>query len=454
MLDRSKFKATSVAQTIQKDSELNQSMGRDGGSRTDYIKFDNGANLIRIYPPHPEEDGGGNTFAEPKVTVFLPMMVVQRDDRGQEMIDPSTRRPIVKESVKSVFNSRIHGNTPKDLVEEYINYSRERLEEDIKVCQDSKTKAFLQSKVEAITGNFMKKIQGLKYKTAWVMYVDKMVGNTPKFGMLEIGPAIKDRLNSLAASTDTAGDPLATDPFTDIELGRAVIVTYNKDATRAQDYYKTELDNSMTNQVIANRTYQLPRTFPFSDDQLEKFMKVTPLAKRFQGAFKKRDFQLQLEGLEFFDTKNQIGTFEDSRWLEICEEIAGYYPDEDEQESTAKVEEKDDRNPKVDIVDASNEDMFDAMTRKELAAWLKTNKTGILVKPMMSDDQIRELAREWIGDQEALEGSDVEDQVEEEQPSELEVEEQPSITTQAPEATATISPTDRLAAMRQRMQGK
>jgi len=324
-LDRSKFKATSVAATVQKDAELSSSLGRNN-DRVDYLKWNNGSNLVRIYPPHPEEDGGSDVFAEAKVTVWLPMMVAQKDANHQEMLDPKTRRPIMKEGAKSVFNSRIHGGTPKDLVEEYIAFSRERLTEDLKVCQDAKSKAFIEDKIEAITGNFMKKVQGLKYKQAWVIYTDHIVGGVPKFGMFEIGPAIKDRLNSIAASTDTGNDPLATDPFTDIETGRAIIVTYDKEAKQAKDYYKVELDNAIENTIINGKTYPLPRMFPLSDEQLEKFMKATPLAKKFRNVFKRRDFDLQLEGLEFFDSKNQIGTFEDQTWLGICEEISAYYP--------------------------------------------------------------------------------------------------------------------------------
>lgn len=457
-LDRSKFKATSVAKTIKKDNELNHSMGRDGGARTEYIRFNQGANLIRIYPPHPAEMGGGEVFAEPKVTIFLPMMVVQRDERGAEMIDPATRRPILKESVRSVFNSRIHGGTPKDLVEEYISFTRGKLEEDLKSCQDGKTKGFIQSKIEAIDGNFAKKIQGLRYRQAWAMYVDHIVGGTPKFGILEVGLAVKDRLNSLAASTDDGNDPLATDPFTDLETGRAIIVTYNKEAKRPTDYYKTELDNAMVNEVIGGRNYSLPRTFPISDAQLENFIKVTPLKKRFHNVFKKSDFELQLEGLEFFDTKHQMGTFEDPMWLEICEEISAYYPDEEDVPNVTEEAEE---------IAEYDGDMFDTMTRKELGVFLKANKTGLLIKPTMSDDDVRDMAREWLEAQEATDMSEqeveeeveveVEQEVEEEQPEEIEEEPTPKKTTKKPaakkEEAAATAPQDRLAAMRAKMKG-
>lgn len=449
-LDRSKFKATSVAATVQKDAELSSSLGRNG-DRVDYLKWNNGSNLVRIYPPHPEEDGGSDVFAEAKVTVWLPMMVAQKDANHQEMLDPKTRRPIMKEGAKSVFNSRIHGGTPKDLVEEYIAFSRERLTEDLKVCQDAKSKAFIEDKLEAITGNFMKKVQGLKYKQAWVMYVDHIVGGVPKFGMVEVGPAIKDRLNSIAASTDTGNDPLATDPFTDIETGRAIIVTYDKEAKQAKDYYKVELDNAIENTIINGKTYPLPRMFPLSDEQLEKFMKAAPLAKKFRNVFKRRDFELQMEGLEFFDSKNQIGTFEDQTWLGICEEISAYYP-EDNDEAATEAEEASREVVDVvvaEVVEEPEEDKFGLMTRKELADFAKINKTGLIIKPTLSDDSIRESLREW----EIAQDIEVEEeQTDEDAAPEVHEEIPPVVESSTKVPEATISTQDRLAEMRKRMQ--
>lgn len=457
-LDRSKFKATSVAATVQKDAELSNTLGRNN-DRVDYLRWNNGANLVRIYPPHPEEDGGSDVFAEAKVTVWLPMMVVKKDANHQEMVDPKTRRPIMEEKSKSVFNSRIHGGTPKDLVEEYIAFSRERLTEDLKVCQDAKEKAFLESKLETITGNFTKKIQGLKYKQAWVMYIDQIVGGVPKFGMSEIGPAIKDRLNSIAASTDTGNDPLATDPFTDIETGRAIIVTYDKEAKQAKDYYKVELDNAIENTSIGGKVYPLPRMFPLSDEQLENFMKATPLAKKFKNVFKRRDFELQMDGLEFFDSKNQIGTFENPTWISICEEISAYYP---EEEDTTANEAEETSHEVVDVVvtveatvEEPEEDKFGLMTRKELADFAKINKTGLIIKPTLSDDSIRESLREWELAQEDYTSD--EQFADENQIPEPEVaEEVPPVAETTQVAAETVSPQDRLAAMRQRLasQGK
>lgn len=447
--DRSKFKPTVVAAVIEQDKELASSLGRDGGTYTKYLKFEDGNNLLRIYPAHPEDVGGGDMFAEPKVTVWLPMMVVERDSNGQEIIEGG--RPKMKESSRTVFNSRIHGNTEKDLVEEYVRMATEMLEEDLKVCQDPVEKSKIEDKLHRLRGNYKLKIQGLNYKQAWVMYVDRIVGNTHTFGPIEIGPAVKDRLNSLAAAGDSGeGGVIVTDPFTDPDTGRAILVKYNSKATKPQDYYNTELDQVTIPTKIEGRTYPIPRTFPLSDDQLEQFMKVTPLAKRFKDCFTRRDFDLQSEGLQFFDAKYGIGLFQNNEFLDVYEEIDAYYPElteennqqgesNNEQSTTAPIQGEEVTHVEEEPVG----DAFDLMTRKELGDWHKNNRTGILIKPTMSDDDIRNSARNW----EYQQAEEAQVEAEQEQPAAV-VEQQEQPVQQAPQATTQTTASDRIAAMR------
>jgi hypothetical protein len=455
-LDRSKFKSTVVATVVEQDKELASSLGRDGGSYTKYIKFEDGENLIRIYPPHPEEDGGGDVFAEAKVTTFLPMMVVEKDNNRQDIMENG--RPKLKESVRSVFNSRIHGNTPMDLVEEYIKMASENLEEDLKVVQDPVAKSQIVEKLNRIKGNYALKIQGIGYKQAWVMYIDRIVGQSATFGPIEIGPAVKDRLNAIAASSDSANNPLATDPFTDLDNGRAVKVFYNKSASKPQDYYKAELDNVLTPTVIAGQTYNLPRTFPITDEQLEAFNKVTPLAKRFKNCFTRRDFELQFEGLSFFDKKHGINLFQNSAFIDVCEQIDAYYPEieeEAEKETSAthhattpldNVQPIKAEAAPVPVVE-ENVDQFTMMSRKELGDWCKLNKVGLLIKPTLSDENIRDHARQWLAGQDAM--AQMQSENYEEYASEVTDEQlEAAAPVEEQQTTTQTTVTDRLAAMK------
>lgn len=431
--DRSKFKATKVAEAVKQDEELASSLGNQRNGFTSYIRLKEGKNMIRIYPPHPEEMGGGDTFAEPKVTLFLPMMVPDRDTNGQPLTD-KTGRPILKESVKSVYNSRIHGGTEKDLVEEYIAFAIDKFEKELKEADSPNEKAAIEARLEKIKGNYKKKVQGLNYRQAWALYVDEIIIATGKtnFGTLEVGKAIKERLNALSMAADDGEDVIATDPFTDPDTGRAVQIEYNKNATKPQDYYKTELDQKTTTEAINGRNYTVNRTFPLSDDQLAAFMEVEPLAKRFKNCFTRKDYNLQLEGLEFFDKKNGLGIFNDPEWIEIVEEIDGYYPeiDDENNEDTAldRSEKKVNKATKTtatrgrlserEVLEQSEEveeeeqseeeegDQFDLMSRLELSSWHKKNATGLVVKPSITTDELRELAREFLADSQVEEEDD------------------------------------------------
>lgn len=467
-LDRSKFKTTVVATIVEQDKELASTLGRDGGAYQKYIKFEDGDNLLRIYPAHPEEDGGGDAFAEPKVTVFLPMMVPERDANGQIIMENG--HPKLKESVKSVYNSRIHANTPKDLVEEYVRMSTERLTEDLKICQIASEKSKINDKLNRLRGNYAMKIQGLNYKSAWVMYVDRIVGQSKTFGPIEIGVAVKEGINTVAASSDSGTNPLATDPFTDLDNGRAVLVKYNKSATKPQDYYKVSLDNALIPTIIAGQPYELPRKFPLTDDQLEQFMKVTPLAKCFKNCFTRKDFELQFEGLSFFDNKYSIGLFQDAEFINVCEEIDAYYPEEEEtqegdaeQSTTQATAAPIVAEAAAPVMEESNQDAFDFMDRKELADWHKANQTGILIKPTMTDDNIRNLARQFQIDVEAIASvapvEEVAETVEEvatetiEEVAQEMIEEAPAAEQAEEQSQATVETTtaaDRMAAMRAR----
>lgn len=423
-LDRSKFKATSIAKAVEQDQEIAASLGKSRSGFTGYIKLEDGVNIIRIYPPHAEEDGGGEVFAEPKVTVFLPMMVPERDSQGQEIIENG--RPKLKEGVKSVFNSRIHGNTEKDLVEQYVSIGLKKLEREMEGQSDPKKVAEITEKINRLKGNYALKIQGLNYQSKWALYADRIVGKTATFGTLEIGAAIKERLNSLAASTDSENNPLATDPFTDIEEGRAVVITYNKSATKPQDYYKTELDAVMEDAVIAGKTYKMPRLFPLTDEQLEVFDKAEPLKKRFVNVFSRKDFNLQMEGLEYFDQKHKIGLFQDDEFIAVCEEIDGYYPDDttNEEDGSGVIETQATHAPVV--ADEPEHDMFDLMDRKELGDWHRANKSGVIVKPTIKDDQLRDMAREHLAAMEeegGLEAEEVNSNEDDSQAEETQVEE-------------------------------
>jgi len=397
-LDRSKFKATKVATMVAKDKEVESALGKTRGERADTLTIEEGKNKFRFYPPHPEDMGGGDVFAEPVVRCFLPMMVEEMKD-GKPVMEGG--RPKLKESAKPVFNSRIHGNTEKDLVEEYRKFA-EKKAKDLYGEDSEKIEEYL----TPIKGRFSKvaseRIAGIQDRQTWVAYADKLTedkdGNEKfKFGRIEFNVSVKTRLNKLSAM-EGGDEPLGTDPFTDPEAGRAVIVDYNKAAKKASDYYTTEMDATTVRTEINGKFYPVQKEYPLSDEQLENYLKYPTLKSLFRGAFKRRDFELQMKGLEFFDNKYKMGIWEEAEWADIVEEIAGYYPEESNEDSD---EEGDGpvtaSKPTTTTTTSEDEeeegDEFDAMSRDELKAYNKENSLGIIVNKALTDDKLRDAIR-------------------------------------------------------------
>lgn len=413
-LDRSKFKATKLAANKEKDQAVDSAMGRQGrAERADLHKINPGKNYFRIYPPHPtDNDDDSLTFSEPVVRVFLPAMVEEKDDKGVVQTNKKGE-PLMKETSKPVFNSRIHGDTLKDLVEEYVALGKKIAEDEKAAGKDRDN--FLAKLLGKFSRNKDERLPGLLYKTSYAMYADKIEnGEMVKFARLEVGVAVKDGMNK-ASATEDADDAMQVDPWTDVEDGRAVVIEYNDKATKPADYYNVQMDNITTKVAGVG---QVVRSFPLSDAQLENYMKFPSLAKLYKKAFKRRDFQLQLEGLELFDAKYDLGIFEREEFQTIVEEIDSYYPEVDAEDSNEEPSEskaapvkasslKQKEEPindmpwdKTDEVAEEEEepeeasaDELDLMNRVELKSINTSEALGIKILTTMSDDALRAAIR-------------------------------------------------------------
>lgn len=391
-LDRSKFKPTKISANKEKDQAVDSAMGRQGrGERADLHKIVPGKNYFRIYPPHPTDDENA-TYAEPVVRVFLPAIVEDKDEKGEVKMEKG--KPVMKRISKPIFNSRIHGDTPKDLVEEYVNLGK-RMAEDM----SGKTKdLFLVKLLGRFSKNKDERLPGLLYKTNYAMYADKIEdGKMVKFARLEVGIAVKDGMNK-ASAVEGSDEVISVDPWTDPEDGRAVVIDYNDKASKPADYYNVQIDNLTTKN--ANKQLVV-RTFPLSDEQLENYLKYPSLASLYKKAFKRRDFELQLAGLELFDAEYELGIFASSEFDEIVQEINEYYSFDDEKTEEVKqpitsqnagVEEVEEEEVVAEEEEAADE--LDLMSRVELRNTNTTEQLGIRILTTMSDDTLREAIRQ------------------------------------------------------------
>ena len=261
MIDRGKFRATPVNKLEDQAGVASQLIGSNS-SRADNLTLDEGDNKLRLYPAR----DGEKSFIYLRSVVFLP-----------QEIEINGRIEIKQ---KPIFNSRVHGNTAKDIVEEYVKFSINQIVANAVNQKEAETKISLINGFRDARGNFN---SGLTFQNKWVCYVDKHSSVGKVFGMLDLTPGTKDKLIKLAA-IEAADEPIATDPYTDLDNGVCVIIKMDKKAKPA-DYYTLRLDE--VKEKLARRLVPTP----LSDNDLEHWLKFPSLESLFVNSYKRSDFE-------------------------------------------------------------------------------------------------------------------------------------------------------------------
>lgn len=292
--NRDQFKPTSMAAI--KTQEQEAAAKRPTGNNNLFGKIEDGRNTLRLYPAHP--DGGGTTFAEAHCVSWLPVTSKARDE-NKRVIEGQTeiRR-------KSVFNSKVHGNTVKDLVEEYLRLVREVL------FKEYLTDKAEQATIEGWLTSFESK-DAIQPQDSWAVYASKRNGDV--WGPVEqfdLKKTVKTALNNLAAELSN-DDPNSPDPFTNVTDGIPVVVVKGKDPKNGKTVYSAAFAR-----VGAGRQANYMDA-PLSDDQLEAFLRLPSLNKIYVNAYKRRDLLLQLEGLKNIDDQLTKRSFKTKAGLEF-----------------------------------------------------------------------------------------------------------------------------------------
>lgn len=357
---RSQLKATSM-KSLKK--RIDQDDNMVGSQKSEYLQLEDGKTLkIRIFPAHP----GGEEFYVSRKCYWLPFT-------GQ---DGDTYRGTVNDS-------RVHGGTKYDIVEEYVKYAKKKIGNDA-------------DKLEALVGTGPKS-NSLNPQFSWICYADIVTSDEELRAKLwEFKKMVRDQINKLACSED-ADEAIEVDPFTDPDEGMPINVTYHKNPNKkkGENFYDVAFPAKS-------------KARPLTDEEIEYFMKQKPLTEII-GKYGIADFNRALDGLQNFDQDTEIGLFDDEDWLEHLEEIKNQYDDEEEQEEkpskkTTKKPAKpadDDEDEEEDEKPAKKapkreEDEFDDMDRTELKAYINENELEISVKKSMSDDDLRDAIREEL----------------------------------------------------------
>lgn len=399
---RSQLKATSIKRLQKQIDEDNAMVGAQNS--TEYLNLEDGKTIkIRIFPGHP----GVQDFYVAKKCYWLSFV-------GG---DGETHRG-------TVLDSKVHGKTKFDVVEEYVKWAKKKVGNDA-------------DKLEALVGNGPKS-NSLNPQYSWLCYADKINGDDQlRAKIWEFKKMVRDAMNKLAFSEDE-DEVIEVDPFTDPDEGLPIMVTYRKNPNKkkGENFYEV----SFPKKVSAR---------PLTDEEIEYFMTLKPL-NEILSKYGMKDFERALEGLQNFDEENEIGLFDDDDWIEHLEEIKAQYDsddseadsapkkktavkkavkkayaksedDEEEEKDEADDEEEDDEEADDEEENDEDGDEFDSMDRVALKKYITANSLEISVKKSMSDDDLRNAIRAAAKSNDADESDDEEedDETEEEAPAKV-----------------------------------
>lgn len=310
---RSQLKATPIKSLKKQVDEDNEMIGAYAAN--EYLNLEDGKTIkIRIFPAHP----GVENFYLPKKCYWLSIAGNDGNMRRAQVLD-----------------SRAHGGTKYDLVDEYVKWAKKKWAKD-------------SDRLDALTGTGPNS-NSLNPQYSWLCYADRVTADDPlKAKVWEFKKMVRDALNKLAFSEDE-DEAIEIDPFTDPDEGLPILVKYmkNPNKKKGETYYEVSFPKKVTAR-------------PLTDEEIEYFMGLKPL-NELLSKYGIRDFERALEGLQNFDEENEMGLFDDDDWLEHVEEIKAQYDGEEDDEDDKPAKKKTSKK----VTKKSVEDEDDDETEEE-----------------------------------------------------------------------------------------
>jgi hypothetical protein len=289
---------------------------------------------------------------------------------------------------KRIFISTIHGKDGSvDLVDEYIKFVVKDVNDKVGGDRDESKK-----QLAPIFGwrgkegwNF-----GITPSTAFVFYAWDT--ETKNFHEVEVYEKYMDKIEELYAKFDSPDKPLSIDPFSHPTEGLPILFDKVKNDKGKDDFNITDMpfdgrEHDSYKEFIAQ--------FVITEEQAKQLKEAKSLAEKIgQGVFKRKDFELQLNGLILFDEKHKFNAFENTEFLEIVEAISAQYDDEEEEaynpltnEGTAPVET--DEAPEIEP--ESETDIDKVLNKKPGAVAKKEAETKeVKVEKEVKADSVKE----------------------------------------------------------------
>lgn len=329
--DRSKYKSTDLNE-VEDDFKKAQStmknpnFSNQGGRASFYSVSKEGRYELRVLPAK-----SGKAYVNRKV-VKLPIEVPVLDKEGNDTGKKEIRQ-------KDVFTADVHSNRTngKDAVMIYIDYVYALANE---IQDNDERKKFLCP----ITGYFNKQKQWVwgvnaTLNSVCYVYVDNEIHRLD----LRYQWWKKMKQISIERSND---DILNLDIFSNPEEGYPLIINCYKD-----DKNKTQFDISCGLPDVNKRENwdDFFRRTRVSDEVLEILDELPTLEEMYIDVFSRKDWNLQIEGLERLDKQTGYNIFQNDSFLNELEELDKLIPEDDEvKKPSQKAEEKRVEKPKVE----------------------------------------------------------------------------------------------------------
>ena len=322
--DRSAFKTSKSL--AQQEKELANKLPSSSKGSTDKIEIEEGENYIRFYPVHPGVD---SYFILPRMVHFLEIEGPKWEDG--EMVKDGDDNPVMEVRKRTVYNSRIHGGTEKDIVDEYIKFVQKIADETY--GNDKKKKREFMKFVNGYNekGKFHGGIKGTLDYVGYAGQINKDTLQETKFGLVSLKKSVREGMLA-KSNTEAADEGIQTDPFTDPDDGFITLITKDSEAGKKDPGKYYSVDFYSKNWI--------PVKCPLPEGFEARYEDMKPLTELFENVYTAKTFEKAMDGLQRFDAEHGYGVFEYDEFLDTCEEISAYYPDEEEQEAAAQEEPK------------------------------------------------------------------------------------------------------------------
>lgn len=400
-----RFKPTALKDIKERQKEVSQMTNEyENNSQNLFerkrIKAD-GVYDIRMFPAHPGEDSNS---IEPKVVYFVPAKRKKKDEKG-EFVKDKNGKEVWEDSVRAVFDAKVHGKSKHDLIDTYISLAKKQAD-SIYGDNEAGKKEYL----APIIGNKFSggQYMGINPLRSFLFYGELLSKDGKEtFCEFEIGKGIQKGIYNVAA-IENSNDPLGTDAcFTDPLEGRPVriIVDSVSGKSNAQDYYKVSIVNE-TEKVSGpgGRIVNALKEYPISEEKLIWFDEKVPPLSNYRTSFRRSDLELQLKGLTLFEEKHKFNILDTQEFKDVWNYLDNLFPVEESNENIAQEQTQ----------NSNSEDELDLMEIPELKQYIKSKKLGITILPSFDAETLRQMIRAVeSGEDDSLESSNEESEVEE-----------------------------------------